>query len=35
MQFPTAIHKDKGSVYSVTVPDIPGVHSSDNKIEGM
>ena len=27
MKFPVAIHKDEGSVYGVTVPDIPGCHS--------
>ncbi|MGK8775182.1 type II toxin-antitoxin system HicB family antitoxin [Burkholderia cenocepacia] len=27
MEFPIAIHKDDGTVYGVTVPDIPGVHS--------
>lgn len=27
MQFPIAIHKEDGSVYGVTVPDIPGCHS--------
>lgn len=27
MEFPIAIHKDDGSVYGVTVPDIPGCHS--------
>lgn len=27
MLFPIAIHKDEGSVYGVTVPDIPGCHS--------
>lgn len=27
MEFPIAIHKDEGSVFGVTVPDIPGVHS--------
>lgn len=35
MHFPAAIHRDAGSVYGVIVPDIPGVHSSDNKIEVM
>lgn len=27
MLFPIAIHKDEGSVFGVTVPDIPGCHS--------
>ncbi|WP_423371047.1 type II toxin-antitoxin system HicB family antitoxin [Burkholderia sp. LMG 32019] len=27
MEFPIAIHKDDGTVYGVTVPDIQGVHS--------
>ncbi|PRP71739.1 HicB family protein [Chromobacterium amazonense] len=27
MLFPIAIHKDEGSVYGVTVPDVPGCHS--------
>lgn len=27
MEFPIAIHKDEGSVYGVTVPDIAGCHS--------
>ncbi|KGV91023.1 hypothetical protein X897_1431 [Burkholderia pseudomallei ABCPW 30] len=27
MEFPIAIHKDDGTVFGVTVPDIPGVHS--------
>ena len=33
MEFPIAVHKDKGSVYGVTVPDIPGVHSWGNTID--
>lgn len=33
MEFPIAIHKDAGSVYGVTVPDIPGCHSWGNTIE--
>ncbi|WP_244097649.1 type II toxin-antitoxin system HicB family antitoxin [Burkholderia ambifaria] len=33
MEFPIAIHKDDGSVYGVTVPDIPGVHSWGETIE--
>ncbi|ONC32990.1 CopG family transcriptional regulator [Burkholderia pseudomallei] len=27
VEFPIAIHKDDGTVYGVTVPDIPGAHS--------
>ncbi|MCO8579471.1 type II toxin-antitoxin system HicB family antitoxin [Burkholderia multivorans] len=27
MEFPIAIHKDDGTVFGVTVPDILGVHS--------
>ncbi len=33
MEFPIAIHKDPGSVYGVTVPDIPGCHSACDTIE--
>ncbi|SAK41264.1 hypothetical protein AWB82_00290 [Caballeronia glebae] len=33
MEFPIAIHKDDGSVYGVTVPDIPGVHSWGDTID--
>ncbi|TWG79628.1 putative RNase H-like HicB family nuclease [Cupriavidus gilardii J11] len=33
MEFPIAIHKDDGSVYGVTVPDIPGCHSWGDTIE--
>lgn len=33
MEFPVAIHKDGGSVYGVTVPDIPGVHSWGDTID--
>ncbi|WP_321955803.1 type II toxin-antitoxin system HicB family antitoxin [Paraburkholderia bannensis] len=33
MEFPIAIHKDEGSVYGVTVPDIPGVHSWGDTID--
>jgi len=32
MEFPIAIHKDDGSVYGVTVPDIPGCHSWGDSI---
>ncbi|QTO47059.1 type II toxin-antitoxin system HicB family antitoxin [Burkholderia latens] len=34
MEFPIAVHKDEGSVYGVTVPDIPGVHSWGDSMEG-
>lgn len=33
MEFPIAIHKDDGSVYGVTVPDIPGCHSWGETIQ--
>ncbi|WP_027817045.1 type II toxin-antitoxin system HicB family antitoxin [Paraburkholderia bannensis] len=33
MEFPIAIHKDEGSVYGVTVPDIPGVHAWGDTID--
>jgi predicted RNase H-like HicB family nuclease len=33
MEFPIAVHKDDGSVYGVTVPDIPGVHSWGDTID--
>lgn len=33
MEFPIAIHQDDGSVYGVTVPDIPGCHSWGDTIE--
>lgn len=33
MEFPIAIHKDDGSVYGVTVPDIVGCHSYGETIE--
>ncbi|RFU43846.1 type II toxin-antitoxin system HicB family antitoxin [Paraburkholderia sp. DHOC27] len=33
MEFPIAIHKEDGSVYGVTVPDIPGVHSWGDTID--
>ncbi|MGC5885757.1 type II toxin-antitoxin system HicB family antitoxin [Ralstonia pseudosolanacearum] len=33
MQFPIAIHKDEGSVYGVTVPDILGCHSWGDTID--
>lgn len=33
MQFPIAIHREDGSVYGVTVPDIPGCHSYGDTID--
>jgi predicted RNase H-like HicB family nuclease len=27
MEFPVAIHKEEGTVYGVTVPDLKGCHS--------
>lgn len=33
MQFPIAVHQDGGSVYGVTVPDIPGCHSWGDTID--
>jgi predicted RNase H-like HicB family nuclease len=33
MEFPIAIHKDDGSVYGVTVPDIAGCHSWGETID--
>jgi predicted RNase H-like HicB family nuclease len=33
MEFPIVVHKDGGSVYGVTVPDIPGVHSWGDTID--
>jgi predicted RNase H-like HicB family nuclease len=33
MEFPIAIHKADGSVYGVTVPDVPGCYSSGDTIE--
>lgn len=33
MQLPIAIHKDDGSVYGVTVPDIPGCFSYGETVE--
>jgi len=33
MEFPIAIHKDPESIYGVTVPDVPGCHSSGDTIE--
>ena len=33
MKIPVVIHKDKGSVYGVTVPDISGCHSWGDTID--
>lgn len=33
MDLPVVIHKDDGSVYGVTVPDIPGCHSWGDTID--
>lgn len=33
MQLPIAIHKDDGSVFGVTVPDIPGCFSYGESVE--
>jgi predicted RNase H-like HicB family nuclease len=33
MQFPVAIHKDEGSAYGVTVPDIKGCHAAGDTLE--
>lgn len=33
MKFPVAIHKDEGSVYGVTVPDVPGCFSAGETVE--
>ncbi|WP_395406615.1 type II toxin-antitoxin system HicB family antitoxin [Pseudoduganella sp. UC29_106] len=33
MEIPVAIHKDAGSVYGVSVPDLPGCFSSGETIE--
>ena len=33
MQLPIAIHKDDGSVYGVTVPDVPGCYSFGETVE--
>lgn len=33
MQLPIAIHKDDGTVYGVTVPDVPGCFSHGDTIE--
>ena len=33
MNYPVVIHKDKGSDYGVTVPDLPGCFSSGKTLE--
>lgn len=33
MEIPVVIHKDAGSTYGVTVPDIPGCHSWGDTID--
>lgn len=33
MQFPIAIHKDTGTGYGVTVPDLPGCFSAGDTLE--
>lgn len=33
MEFPVIIHKDEGSVYGVSVPDVKGCHSWGDTIE--
>ncbi|RQV16001.1 CopG family transcriptional regulator [Burkholderia cenocepacia] len=33
MEFPIAIHKDEGTAFGMTVPDIPGVHSWGETID--
>jgi len=33
MFIPVAIHQEKGSVFGVTVPDVPGCHSWGDTIE--
>lgn len=33
MKMPIAIHKDPGTVYGVTVPDVPGCFASGDTIE--
>lgn len=33
MEFPIAIHKEEGSVYGVSVPDVPGCHSWGNTLD--
>jgi predicted RNase H-like HicB family nuclease len=33
MELPIALHKDEGSVYGVTVPDVPGCYSWGDTID--
>lgn len=33
MKFPVALHKDPGSAFGVTVPDVPGCHAAGDTIE--
>ena len=33
LEFPIAIHKEAGTVYGVTVPDVPGCHSWGDTID--
>ncbi len=33
MNWPIVIHKDKKSVYGVTVPDLPGCHSAGDTLD--
>jgi predicted RNase H-like HicB family nuclease len=33
MLFPVVFHKDKGSAYGVTIPDIPGCFSAGDTLE--
>jgi predicted RNase H-like HicB family nuclease len=33
MRFAVVLHKDKGSVYGVTVPDVPGCFSAGDTVE--
>jgi len=33
MRFPVVIHKDKGSDYGVTVPDLPGCFSAGDTVD--
>ena len=33
MRFPIVIHKDAGSAYGVTVPDLPGCFSAGDTLE--
>jgi predicted RNase H-like HicB family nuclease len=33
MEFPVAIHKDEGSAYGVSVPDVSGCHAAGETLE--